>query len=66
MDCPLKYIGQGGTLYTSYEEHIQTIRNDNGNSGYLNHLLNIGHAYGSTTTDSNSGGGGREVNIETQ
>jgi chromosome condensin MukBEF complex kleisin-like MukF subunit len=33
MDCPLKYIGQTGrTFKTKYKEHIQAIRNNNGNS----------------------------------
>jgi hypothetical protein len=48
MDCSLKYIGQTGwTFYTRYEEHIQAIRNNNGNSGYFNHILNTRHACGS-------------------
>jgi hypothetical protein len=42
------HSADGLNFYTSYKEHIQTIRNSNGNSRYLNHLLNIGHAYGST------------------
>jgi hypothetical protein len=47
MDCPLKYAGQTGqTFYTRYNGHIQAIRNNNGNSGYSNHILNTGHAYG--------------------
>jgi Cys-tRNA synthase (O-phospho-L-seryl-tRNA:Cys-tRNA synthase) len=36
-------------LYTGYKEHIQTIRNRNGSSVYSNHILNVGHAYGSIT-----------------
>jgi hypothetical protein len=48
MDCQLKYIGQTGrTFKTRYKEHIQAIRNNNSNSGYSNHMLNTGHAYGS-------------------
>jgi hypothetical protein len=43
MDCPQKYIGQRGRTY------IQAIRNNNDNSGYPNHILNTGHAYGSVT-----------------
>jgi hypothetical protein len=47
---PLKYIGQAGrTFYTRYKEHIQAIRSNNGNSGYSNHVLNTGYAYGSIT-----------------
>jgi hypothetical protein len=50
MDCPLKHTGQvGQTFYTGYKEHIQAIRNNTGNSGYLYHILNTGHAYGSMT-----------------
>jgi hypothetical protein len=50
MDCPLKYIGQTGrTFKTRYKEHIQAIRNNNGNSGYSNHMLNTRHSYGSMT-----------------
>jgi hypothetical protein len=46
IDCPLKYVGQmDQMLYTIYKEHIQSIRNNNGKSGYLNHILNTGHAY---------------------
>jgi hypothetical protein len=47
MDCPMKYIGQTGrTFSTRYKEHIHDIRNNNSNSGYSNHILNTGHAYG--------------------
>jgi hypothetical protein len=50
MDCPLKYIGQTGrTFKARYKEHIQAIRNNNGNSGYSKHILNTGHTYGSIT-----------------
>jgi hypothetical protein len=50
MDCPLKYIGQTGrTFKTTYKEHIQAIRNNNGNSRYSKHILNMGHSYGSVT-----------------
>jgi hypothetical protein len=46
MGCPLKYIGQmGRTFKTRYKEHIQAIRNNNGNSGYSKHMLNTGHTY---------------------
>jgi hypothetical protein len=48
--CPPKYIGQmGQTFYTRYKEHIQAIRSNNSNSGYSNHILNTGHAYGTIT-----------------
>jgi hypothetical protein len=50
MDYPLKYIGQTGQMFhTRYKEHIQAVRNNNGNSGYSNHVLNTGHTYGSAT-----------------
>jgi hypothetical protein len=50
MGYPLKYLGQTGrTFYTRYKEHMQTIRNNNGNSGYLNHIQNTGHACGIIT-----------------
>jgi hypothetical protein len=50
MDCPLKYIGQTGwTFKTRYKEHIQAVRNNNGNFGYSKHILNTGHTYGCIT-----------------
>jgi hypothetical protein len=50
MDCPLKYIElTGRTFYISCKEHMQAIRNNNGNLGYSNHVTNTGHAYGSIT-----------------
>jgi hypothetical protein len=54
MDCPLKYIGQTGrTFYTTYEEHIQAIRNNNCNSGYSNNIVSTGHTYWSITNTMN-------------
>jgi hypothetical protein len=50
LDCPLRYIGQTGrTFKTRYKEHIQAIRNNNGNSEYSNYILNTGHTYGTIT-----------------
>jgi hypothetical protein len=50
VDCSLEYKGwPGETFYTGHKEHWQTIRNNNGNSEYLSHILNTGHAYGSIT-----------------
>jgi hypothetical protein len=50
LDCPLRYIGQTGrAFHTRYKEHIQSIRSNNGNSGYSNHILNTGHTYGNMT-----------------
>jgi hypothetical protein len=46
LDCPLKYIGQTGrAFHTRYKGHIIAIDNNNGNSGYSNHILNTGHKY---------------------
>jgi hypothetical protein len=46
----LKYVGQmGRTFKTRYKEHRQAIRNNNGNSEYSKHILNMGHTYGSVT-----------------
>jgi hypothetical protein len=46
----LKHIGQTGrTFSTRYKEHIHDIRSNNGKSGYSNHILNTGHAYGVMT-----------------
>jgi hypothetical protein len=47
-------MGQtGGTLNIRYREHIQAIRNNNSNSGYLNRIINSGYSYGTErdTTD---------------
>jgi hypothetical protein len=47
LDCPLKCIGQTARTFTiRYKEHMQSIRNNNNNSGYSNHILNTGHTYG--------------------
>jgi hypothetical protein len=46
MDFPLKYVGQTSPIfYTTYTEHIQAIGNNNGNSGYSNHILSAAHTY---------------------
>jgi hypothetical protein len=46
----MRYIGQTGrTFKVRYKEHTQAIRNNHGNSGYSNHILNTGHAYGTMT-----------------
>jgi hypothetical protein len=50
MDFTLKYTGLSGrTFYTRYEEHMSTLRNNNGISGYSNHIVDTEHAYGSIT-----------------
>jgi hypothetical protein len=44
LDCPLRYVGETGrTFKTRYKEHIQATRNNNSNSGYSSHILNMGH-----------------------
>jgi hypothetical protein len=54
MDCPLKYVGQTGRIfYTKYKEHTQSIRDNNGNSGYSNYILSTGHLYASITDTMN-------------
>jgi hypothetical protein len=50
MDYPLKYVGQTGRTFNArYKEHIHDIRTNNSNTGYANHILNIGHTYGTIT-----------------
>jgi hypothetical protein len=50
MECPKKYVGQTSrTFNIRYKEHIHDIRTNNGNTGYANHILNTGHAYGPIT-----------------
>jgi hypothetical protein len=39
----------GRTFLTRYKEHIQTINNNNSNSGYSSHILNTGYTYGTIT-----------------
>jgi hypothetical protein len=43
FDNPIEYIGQRRrTFKTRPKEHMQAIRNNNGNSWHCNHILNIG------------------------
>jgi hypothetical protein len=44
---------KGQTFYTTYKEHIQAVKNNNGNAGYLNHILSTEHTYGSMTNTMN-------------
>ena len=47
LDCHKEYIGQTGRKFnTRYKEHIHDIRTNNSNTGYSEHILNTGHAYG--------------------
>jgi hypothetical protein len=45
----LASLQAGRTFRIRYKEHTKAIRNNNGNLGYSNHILNTGHAYGSIT-----------------
>jgi hypothetical protein len=46
----IEIVGQTGrTFKIRYKEHIQAIRNNSSNSGYLSHILNTGHTYGTVT-----------------
>jgi hypothetical protein len=48
--CPKKYTGQTGRNFkTRYREHIQSIRLNNANSKYSQHILDTQHAYGPIT-----------------
>jgi hypothetical protein len=54
MDYLLKYVGQTDRkIYPTCKEHIQAIRNNNGNPGYSIHILSTGYTYGSTTDTMN-------------
>jgi hypothetical protein len=45
-DCPRQYIGQTGRNFkTRYEQHIRDIRNNRETSGYVQHILETGHAF---------------------
>jgi hypothetical protein len=47
MECRGAYIGQTGRKFRiRYKEHIRDIRNNRDNTGYLNHILNTRHTYG--------------------
>jgi hypothetical protein len=49
-DCLLKYKRQTDrTFHNRYNEQLQEISNIDCNSGYSNHILNTGHAFGSIT-----------------
>jgi hypothetical protein len=50
LDYPLKYVGQTErNLHARYKGHVQAIRNNNRNLGYSNHIVNMGHTYGTIT-----------------
>jgi hypothetical protein len=45
--CQKKYVGQRGRNFpTRYKEHIQSIRSNNSNSRYAQHILEIQRLYG--------------------
>jgi hypothetical protein len=39
----------GRTFSTRYKEHIHAIRSNNANFRYSNHILSMGHTYGTIT-----------------
>jgi hypothetical protein len=48
MDYPLQYIGQTGrSFHTRYKEHIRAIKYNKDTFTYAQHILNMGHTYGS-------------------
>jgi hypothetical protein len=50
LDCPLNYVGLRGRVFRNrYQEYLQAIGNNNSKSGYLKHIKNIGHNYGTIT-----------------
>jgi hypothetical protein len=50
LNCPNKYVGQIGRAFrTRQKEHMQVVTNNNSNSGYSNHIINIGRKYGTIT-----------------
>jgi hypothetical protein len=53
----------GRTLSSRYKEHIHTIRNYSRNMKYLNHILKIGHTYGTVTNAMNVMRTGRKADI---
>jgi DNA-binding sugar fermentation-stimulating protein len=47
LNCSKKDIRQTGKAFiTRYKKHIYDIKSNNSNTGYANHILNTGHAYG--------------------
>jgi hypothetical protein len=46
-DCHKTYVGQTGRKFkTRYKEHIQSIRANNANTKYAQHILDMQHTYG--------------------
>jgi hypothetical protein len=47
IDCPWQYIGQTSRNFkTRYKEHIRDIHNNRETLGYVQHILETGHAFG--------------------
>jgi hypothetical protein len=47
MDCPRQYIGQTDRNFkTRDKEHVRDMRNNKSTSGYVQHVLETGHAFG--------------------
>jgi hypothetical protein len=45
--CEQYYIGETGRKFkTRYKERIRDIKNNKDNIGYVAHILNTGHSYG--------------------
>jgi hypothetical protein len=50
LRLPAEIRRKNGRIFrTRYKEHVQAIRNSHTNYGYSNHILNIGHKYGTMT-----------------
>jgi hypothetical protein len=49
QNCPSIYIGQTGRSFrVRYKEHIQDIKSNKSRTGFSQHILNTGHAYGNS------------------
>jgi hypothetical protein len=47
MDCPQQYAGQTGRNFkTRFKEHIRDIHNNKSTSGFVQHVLETGRAFG--------------------
>jgi hypothetical protein len=50
FNCPLKYTGQTGRKFNlRYKEHIQATGSNCSKSRYSNHIISMGHTYGTVT-----------------
>jgi hypothetical protein len=47
LNCPVRNSGHtDGKSHTRYRKHTHAVMNNNSNSNYSSHILNMGHAYG--------------------